>query len=79
MGAVWICSLAVAFILGVLFGVIVGIGKFGEKPPVGTLKIRYDEPESDPYIFLELWEGTGDVTKMGTVNLVVAVSENARK
>ena len=72
-----ICGIAGALILGILIGVILGIARFGEQPPIGALKIRYSEPEEDPYIFLELWESAGgveDVSKMDTVNLVVSVS-----
>ena len=66
---------AVAGLIGLGGGVIIGIAIFGESPPVGTLKIRYDEPGENPYIFLELWKGTGDITAARTVNLVVSVTQ----
>ena len=75
MSTIYICSLAGALILGILIGIIVGIARFWESPPVGTLKIRYGEPKEDPYMFLELWKGTGDVTQMDAVRLVVSVDE----
>lgn len=75
MSTIYICSLAGALILGILIGIIVGIARFGESPPVGTLKIRYSEPEEEPYMFLELWKGTRDVTRMNTVRLVVSAEE----
>ena len=59
-----ICSVAGALILGILIGVILGIARFGEQPPIGALKIRYGEPEG----------GVKNVSKMDTVNLVVSVS-----
>ena len=68
---------AVAGFIGLCVGAIVGIVMFGEKPPVGALKIRYDETEKDPYIFLELWKEAGDITEERTVNLVVSVAEHS--
>ena len=70
----WICYAAGGLLLGILIGIVTGIAMFGEKPPAGTLKIRYGEPEEEPYMFLELWKGTGDITKERTVNLVVSVT-----
>lgn len=67
--------LGVALIAGIVIGIILGIAGFGERPPVGTLQIRYDEPEEEPYIFLELWKDTGDITMARTVNLVVRVTQ----
>ena len=75
MEVVHIFMLAGTLILGILIGIIIGIIRFGESPPVGSLKIHYGEPEEDPYIFLELWKGTGDVTRMDTVRLVVSVDK----
>ena len=75
MEVVRIFMLAGTLILGILIGIIIGIIRFGESPPVGTLKIRYGEPNEDPYIFLELWKGTEDVTQMDTVRLVVSVDK----
>lgn len=74
----WICYAAGGALLGVLIGIVIGIALFGEAPPVGTLKVRYGEPDEEPYMFLELWKGTGDVTKEKTVNLVVTVEEGTR-
>lgn len=68
-----ICSIAGALILGILIGIILGIARFGEQPPIGALKIRYGEPEEEPYIFLELWKEAGNVTRMKTVCLQVVV------
>lgn len=60
-------------LMGILIGLVFGVVRFGGEAPVGTLKICYDEPEEDPYIFLELWEGTDDITTKSTVNLIVSV------
>ena len=68
-----ICSVAGALILGILIGIILGIARFGEQPPIGTLKIRYGEPDEDPYIFLELWKEADHVTRMKTLCLQVVV------
>lgn len=76
MDVVQVCTYAGVLLLGFLVGVIFGIVRFGGDPPVGVLKIRYDEPEEDPYIFLELWEEAGDITKKSTVNLVVSTTES---
>ena len=72
-----ICSVAGAFILGILIGIVAGIARFGEPLPIGALKIRYGEPGEEPYIFLELWEEAGGVKaveNMDTVVLRVSVS-----
>lgn len=71
---IYVCGLGAALIFGILIGIIAGIAMFGEKPPVGALKIRYEEAEKDPYIFLELWKEAGDITEERTVNLVVSVA-----
>lgn len=76
MDVVQVCMYAGVLILGFLMGTIFGIVRFGGDPPVGVLKIRHDEPEEDPYIFLELWEEAGDITKKSTVNLIVSVTES---
>lgn len=73
MEVVHIFMLAGTLILGILIGIIIGIIRFGESPPVGVLKIHHSEPDEDPYMFLELWEGTEDVIQMDTVKLVVSV------
>lgn len=39
---------------------------------VGTLRIDSSDPESDPYIFLELNRGTGDVSRRKVVTLKVS-------
>ena len=75
MEVVHIFMLAGTLILGILIGIIIGIIRFGESPPVGALKIHHSEPEEEPYMFLELWKGTGDVTRMDTVRLVVSVED----
>ena len=76
MTEIYVCGLGAALIFGILIGIITGIAMFGEKPPVGALKIRYDEAEKDPYIFLELWKEAGDITEERTVNLVVSVTKD---
>ena len=74
MDTVQICMLIGSMILAFLVGVIFGVIRFSGDPPVGCLKIRYSNPEEPPDIFLELWNETDDVTKHDTVNLVVTES-----
>lgn len=42
------------------------------KKVVGTLRIDSSDPESEPYIFLELNKGTGDVSRRKVVTLKVS-------
>ena len=74
MTTIQLCIFAGSMLLAFLIGTVFAIIQFGGDPPVGTLKIHYGQPEEDPYIFLELWEGAGDITKKSTVNLVVSAT-----
>lgn len=42
------------------------------KKVVGTLRIDSSDPEDEPYIFLELNKGVGDVSRRSVVTLKVS-------
>lgn len=65
-------ALFIAYMLGALLGVSIMYMIFDRyHKPVGTLRIDNSIPEEPPYLFLEINEGAGDISKYDFVTLEV--------
>ena len=64
--------LIISFVIGLIFGGIVGI-TFKEEKPIGTLKVDRSDPDDGPYLFLELETDPRYIMSQKRVNLKVDV------
>lgn len=62
------------FTIGLIAGIVVGsiaTNLIFQRSKVGTLRVDRSDPEDDPYLFLELDKGVGDITAKHQVLLKV--------
>lgn len=64
MGFLW-------FLLGAIVGYILACVVTAYRSTVGNLRVDRSIPDEEPYIFLELNKGVGDITRRKHVTLVV--------
>ena len=68
-------SLAIGLLIGVMVGVLLSRFIFKEKP-VGSLRVDESDPDSGPYLFLELsHEGVDAIYKKKYVVLKVNIQD----
>ena len=66
-------SLAIGLLIGVMVGVLLSRFIFKEKP-VGSLRVDESDPDSGPYLFLELDPGgANEIHKKQRVSLRVEI------
>lgn len=59
-------------LVGILAGIAIGTISFVRKTNVGTLKLRSDDPNELPYLFVELSsEGLSRISKYKVVTMIV--------
>lgn len=64
MGVIW-------FLLGAIVGYILACVIVAHRSTVGSLRVDRSIPDEEPYIFLELKKGVGDITQRKHVTLDV--------
>lgn len=68
----------IIFLVGILVGIVVGIilGTINEhKNAIGNLRVDHSDPDSQPYLFLELKKGVPSVMNERYVTLRVMVKD----
>ncbi len=61
----------IAFVAGILAGVLIAAFLFRRKPVVGALRVDTSDPQDGPYLFLELTENMDKVMKSRQITLDV--------
>lgn len=64
-------EIIVAVIVGFIFGI--GAASIAKDKPVGSLRVDHSDPDSGPYLFLELDRGIGNIYKKHYVRMRVKI------
>lgn len=66
-------EIVITAIVGFIFGIFVTL--LAKDKPVGSLRIDHSDPDSGPYLFLELDHGIGDIYKKHYVRMRVKIED----